>query len=79
MLKILKENTENFKKLEELNSYLIDNNITLTKTVYNGIIYGINNKYYKYKQEEDYPETLPPLIEGKYVECDEMGHTDYYN
>ena len=80
MLRILKENTTNFKELENLNKYLNEKGINLHQTVFNGIIYEINGKFYKWYQEEgQYPEILPPQIEGRYVECDEFGNTDYYN
>jgi hypothetical protein len=79
MKRILKENTTNFNELEALNQYLNGKGINLHQTINNGIIYEMNGKFYKYDQEEQYPETLPPLIEGKYIECDQFGHTDYYN
>ena len=79
MIKVLRENTTNFKELENLNVYLIEKGIQLHQTVYNGILYEINGKFYNYLQEDTYPEVLPPMVEGKYVECSEMGHTYYYN
>ena len=66
MIKVLKETSSNFKELEKLNEFLNKKQIELHQTVYNGIIYYINGKFYKY------------YIEGKYVECDENGNTDYY-
>lgn len=78
MLRILKETSSNFIALETLNNYLEERGIKLHMTMHNGIIYEINSKFYKYYQEGEYPETLPPLIEGRYVECDSLGHTDYY-
>ena len=38
----------------------------------------IGENFYKYYQEGEYPDSLPPFIEGKYVECDQWGNTDYY-
>lgn len=79
MLKILKNTSYNFKELELLNNYLSKKGIELHSTIYNGIIYKINGKFYKYYQEGQYPSSLPPFIEGNYVECDSDGNTDYYN
>jgi hypothetical protein len=78
ILKILKQTATNFKELEKLNVFLEKSKIELHQTVYNGIIYFINGKFYKYYQEGQYPTSLPPLIEGCYVECDANGNTDYY-
>lgn len=78
MLKVLKPTSSFFIELENLNKYLSDKGIELHKTVYNGIIYGIGDKFYKYYQEGDYPDILPPFIEGRYIECDENGNIDYY-
>ena len=78
MIKVLKPTATNFKELEKLNVFLEKNKIELHQTVYNGIIYFINGKFYKYYQEGQYPTSLPPLIEGHYVECDANGNTDYY-
>ena len=79
MIKVLKEKSTNFKELEKLNDYLNKNGIELHQTVYNGVIYFINGKFYKYYIEGQYPNSLPSLIEGIYVECDSNGNTDYYN
>ena len=79
MIKVLKPESKTSKKLENLNQYLIDNKIELYQTVYNGIIYKVGDKYYKYGMEGEYAEILPPPIEGRYIECDENGNTDYYN
>ena len=79
MIKVLKPTATNFKELEKLNVFLEKNKIELHQTVYNGIIYFINGKFYKYYQEGQYPTSLPPLIDGCYVECDANGNTDYYN
>ena len=79
MIRVLKPESETSKKIESLNQYLIDNQIELYKTVYNGIIYKVGDKFYKYGMEDQYAETLPPEIEGRYIECDENGNTDYYN
>ena len=78
MIKLLKETSSNFKELEKLNEFLNKKQIELHQTVYNGIIYYINGKFYKYYIEGQYPTSLPSIIEGKYVECDENGNTDYY-
>ena len=79
MIRVLKPESETSKKLESLNQYLIDNQIELYQTVYNGIIYKVGDKFYKYGMEGQYTETLPPPIEGRYIECDENGNADYYN
>lgn len=79
MLRVLKPESETSKKLENLNQYLSDNNIELHQTTYNGIIYKVGDKFYKYGMEGQYTETLPPFLEGRYIECDENGNTDYYN
>ena len=79
MIRVLRSESETFKKLESLNQYLIDNQIELYQTAYNGIIYKVGDRYYKYGMEGEYTETLPPPIEGRYIECDENGNTDYYN
>lgn len=79
MIKVLKPESKTSKKLENLNQYLIDNKIELYQTVYNGIIYKVGDKYYKYGMEGEYAKILPPPIEGRYIECDENGNTDYYN
>lgn len=79
MLKILKNNSSNFKELESLNEHLHKKGIELHATIYNGIIYRIKDKFYKYYQEGKYPSSLPPFIEGNYIECDSNGNTDYYN
>lgn len=55
MLKILKTTSSNFKELESLNEHLHKKGIELHATIYNGIIYGINDKFYKYYQEDKYP------------------------
>jgi len=78
MIKVLKSTSANFKELEKLNSYLSEKGIELHQTPYNGIIYKIGDNFYKYYQEGEYPEVLPPYLEGKYVECDLFGNTDYY-
>lgn len=79
VLKILKENTEYFRKFESLQKYLIDNEIELHQTMHNGIIFSTNDKFYKYHQEGgNVPESLPPFEEGRYVECDQNGNVDYY-
>ena len=78
MIKVLKETSSNFKELEKLNDFLNKKGIELHQTVYNGIIYHINGKFYKYYIDGQYPTSLPPMIEGKYVECDDNGNTDYY-
>ena len=79
MLRVLKPESETSKKLENLNQYLSDNNIELLQTTYNGIICKVGDKFYKYGMEGQYTETLPPYLEGRYIECDENGNTDYYN
>ena len=79
MIRVLKPESETSKKIESLNQYLIDNQIELYQTVYNGIIYKVGDKFYKYGTEGQYTETLPPIFEGRYIECDENGNTDYYN
>ena len=79
MLRVLKPESETSKKLENLNQYLSDNNIELHQTTYNGIIHKVGDKFYKYGMEGQYTETLPPRLEGRYIECDENGNTDYYN
>ena len=79
MLRVLKPESETSKKLENLNQYLSDNNIELHQTTYNGIIYKVGDKFYKYGMEGQYTETLPPFLEGRYIECDKYGNTDYYN
>ena len=79
MIRVLKPESKTSKKLESLNQYLIHNQIELYQTVYNGIIYKVGDKFYKYGMEGEYPEILPPLFEGRYIECDENGNTDYYN
>lgn len=76
--RVLKTDSETFIKLEELNKYLKDNDLELIMTLYNGILYKTKGHYFKYDQEGDYPEILPPFFDGKYVECDEWGNTDFY-
>ena len=78
-MKKLKETSNNFKELEKLNEYLLLKGIELHETVQNGIIYFINNKFYKYYIEGQYPSSLPSGVEGMYIECDCNGNTDYYN
>ena len=78
MIKVLKETSSNFKELEKLNDFLNKKGIELHQTVFNGIIYHINGKFYKYYIDGQYHTSLPPMIEGKYVECDDNGNTDYY-
>lgn len=77
MIKVLKESSANFKEIGGLNNYLNKKEIEIHSTIHNGIIYGIKDKFYKYYQEGSYPSSIPPLIEGLYVECDSNGNTDY--
>ena len=78
MIRVLKKTSIYFQELEKLNNYLLEKGIELHQTPYNGIIYKIGDKFYKYYQEGEYPDSLPPFIDGKYVECDQWGNTDYY-
>lgn len=78
MIRVLKQTSSLFQELEKLNSYLLDKGIELHLTPHNGIIYKIGDYFFKYYQEGKYPDSLPPFIEGKYVECDKWGNTDYY-
>jgi hypothetical protein len=79
IVKVLKKDTEHFKKLEDLFIYLDQQRMELHQTVYNGIIFKLDDKFYKYDQDGSYPETLPPFSEGRYVLCDHHGNTDFYN
>ncbi len=79
MHKILKTESEVYKKIEALNRYLLENNIEIYKTVYNGVIYKIDGKFYKNGIEGEYTDSIPPWLEGNYILCDENGNTDYYN
>ena len=79
MIKVLKQDSEKFKKLELLNQFLIDNKIELRQTVYNGIIYKVDKNYFKYTSEGEITENLPQFYDGKYILCDENGNTDFYN
>ena len=79
MHKILRKDTEFFERLEKLNQYLEENKIEIHQTVYNGVIYKIEEKFYKYGSEGKYTDSLPPWLEGNYILCDENGNTDFYN
>ena len=79
IVKVLKKDTEHFKKLEDLFIYLNQQGLKLHQTVYNGIIFELDGKFYKYQQENDYAEILPPFYDGRYVLCDHHGNTDFYN
>lgn len=79
MEKVLRKSSENFKVLESVNSFLSEKGVTMNHTVNAGIVYGVNGKYYKYSSDGQYPDELPPMIEGRFIECDSFGNTDYYN
>jgi len=78
MIKVLRQESSFYKELEAFNAYMATRNIEVQMTPHNGIIYKIQDKYYKYLQDGEYPESLPPFLDGKYVECDYFGNTDYY-
>jgi phage pi2 protein 07 len=80
-IKVLKAGTENHNKIDLLNDFLEKNNMEIHQTINNnGILYKVNDKFYKWNIEEDqHSETLPPMIDGRLIECDEWGNTDYYN
>jgi hypothetical protein len=79
MIKVLKQESETFKKLELLNSFLSEQGIEISQTVYNGIIFKHNNNYFKYTSEGEITENLPPFYDGRYILCDVNGNTDFYN
>jgi hypothetical protein len=78
--RILKQDTVLFKDLTELFEFLNKKQIKLHQTVYNGIIFQSKcGKYFKYSIEGgDFAENLPPDMDGNFIECDEMGHIDFY-
>lgn len=77
--KILKTDSENFKKIQELDSYLTEKGIELHTTLYNGIIYKIGDNFYKYGTEGQFEESVPVRFDGNYILCDQNGNTDFYN
>lgn len=79
MIKVLKENSEVFRKLELVNSFLNENEIEIHQTTYKGLIFKINDNYYRYQQDDQYADSFPPFIEGRYILCDHNGNTDFYN
>lgn len=80
VIKVLKEDSEYFKKMEGLNQYLEENDIEIHATVYNGLIYKTGEKFYKYDcNNGEYTGSIPPYIEGRYILCDKNGNTDFYN
>ena len=78
MIKVLKEDSETFKKLELLNLFLNEQEIEISQTVYNGIIYKHKNNYFKYTSEGEITDNLPPFYDGRYILCDLNGNTDFY-
>ena len=78
MIRVLKEESSTYKELEDFNKYMTDKNIKVQMTPHNGIVYKIRGNYYKYLQEGEYTDVLPPFFDGKYIECDIFGNTDYY-
>ncbi len=79
IVKVLRKDTEHYRKLEDLLVYLEQQGLKLHQTVYNGIIFELDGRFYKYQEDGSYPETLPPFLDGRYVLCDHHGHTDFYN
>jgi len=79
MLKILKQDSETFKKLEAINAFLSEQAVEIHPTVYNGLIFKVDKNYFKYQIEDDCTDQLPPFFEGRYVLCDNNGNTDFYN
>jgi len=78
MVKVLKQDSETFKKLESLNEFLTNNGIEIYTTVYKGIIFKAGDSFFKHSSEGDTCEVLPPFYEGKYILCDQNGNTDFY-
>lgn len=79
MIKVLKEDSETFKKLESLNEFLIKLGVEIQTTVYKGIVLKVGNNYFKYSSDGNSCEVMPPYIDGRYILCDENGNTDFYN
>jgi hypothetical protein len=78
MLKVLKQDSETFKKLESLNEFLSKNDIEIYITRYQGIIFKTGKQYFKFSSEGDTCEALPPFYDGRYILCDANGNTDFY-
>ena len=77
MIKVLRQDSETFKKLESLNEFLTSNGIEIYTSVHNGMIFKIGSNYLKYSSEGDICEVLPPFHDGRYILCDENGNTDF--
>jgi len=78
MKKVLKQDSETFKKLESLNEFLSIKGIEIYTTVHKGLIFKIGNDYFKYSSEGDICEVLPPFYDGRYILCDKNGNNDFY-
>lgn len=77
-MRILKNDSEQFKKLENLFEFLNNNEISISSGYQGEIIYKINGFYFKYVVESDVMTESPPSIEGKFVLCNEFGNTEYF-
>lgn len=78
MVKVLKQDSEIFKKLELLNDFLANNDIEICTTIYKGLILRVGKNYFKHSSEGERCENIPPLYEGRYILCDSNGNTDFY-
>jgi len=79
MKKVLKNNTETFKKLESISIFLDEIKAKIHMSTYNGILFKVDNQFWKYEQEEQYTDVVPPFFDGRYILCDHNGNTDFYN
>ena len=73
MAKLLKTESKTAKEFEELFIILSENKIVISVSADNALIISKGKDSFKYVSEGEPSTEFPPVIEGRFVLCDENG------
>ena len=73
-IKVLKQGSEVFNKLESISVFLENEGIKIRQTQYKGLIFEIENNFFRYNSEGENTDVLPPFFDGRYILCDINGN-----
>lgn len=79
IVKVLKTDSKAYSILMSIHELLQKENVSITQSPHNGLIFGINDQYFKYVSEGDCADSIPFSLEGRFILCDVFGNTDFYN
>ena len=79
IVKVLKTDSKTYSTLMGIHELLENEDISITQSPHNGLIFRVKDQYFKYVSEGECADSIPFSLEGRFVLCDVFGNTDFYN